>query len=159
MHYKKLFDFMISSALIALGLYVIVSGFGISRDSGGLFYDAPGFLPIILGIALAGCSLLLLLSSLKDGGFGARLAELKAWSRGKIRSKDTVTTVTGVAIMFAYSFVLFKLVPFWISSFVFLFGLMAYLKATTLLKGFIISACTVAVIIVFFQVGFRVQLP
>jgi len=159
MQYKKLFDFMASVVLVALGIFVLVSGAGISEDSGGVFYDAPGFLPIILGIVLAGCSLSMLFSSLKEGGIGARLAELKDWGGTKIHSKDTVTTLVGILIMFVYSFILFKLVPFWISSFVFLVGIMAYLKATTLMKGLLISACTVAVIVLFFQVGFRVQLP
>jgi len=145
--------------LIALGIYVLAAGFGISKDAGGIFYDAPGFLPILLGIALAGCSLLLFVSSLKDGGFGSRLAELREWGRGKLKSKDTVTTLVGILIMFVYSFFLFKVIPFWISAFVFLFGIMAYLKATSLVKGLLISAGTIAVIIVFFQVGFRVQLP
>ncbi len=159
MQYKKLFDFMASVILIALGLFVLFSGMAISKDSGGVFYDAPGFLPIILGIALAGCSVLLLVSSLKDGGLGTRLAELREWGKAKLKSKDTVITLVGVLIMLVYSYFLFELVPFWISSFIFLVGIMAYLKATTLLKGILISAGTVAVIVVFFQVGFRVQLP
>jgi hypothetical protein len=159
MQYKKLFDFLASMTMIALGIYVLAAGFGISKDAGGLFYDAPGFLPILLGISLAGCSALLLVSSLKDGGVGARVSELKTWSRGKLGSRDTVTTLFGIVIMFVYSFFMFKVIPFWISSFVFLLGIMAYLKATSLIKGILISAGTVAVIIVFFQVGFRVQLP
>jgi len=159
MQTKKLFDFMASCVMIALGIYVLFAGIGINKDVGGVYYDGPGFLPIILGVALAGCSLLLLLTSLKDGGFGARMAELRIWGRGIFQSKDTAISLIGMGIMLIYSFVLFKLLPFWISSFIFLVGIMAYLKATRLLKGLLISACTVAVIVVFFQVGFRVQLP
>lgn len=159
MQTKKLFDFMASCAMIALGIYVFFAGLAINKDAGGVYYDAPGFLPLILGVALTGCSLLLLLASLKDGGLGTRMAELRAWGREKLHSKDTAISLIGMGIMFVYSFVLFKLLPFWISSFVFLVGIMAYLKATRLLRGLVISACTVAVIVVFFQVGFRVQLP
>jgi len=150
---------MASCVMIALGIYVFVAGVGINKDVGGIYYDAPGFLPIMLGIALTGCSLLLLVASLKDGGFGARMVEMKAWGRERLHSKDAAISLIGMGIMFVYSFVLFKLVPFWLSSFIFLVGIMAYLKATRLLKGLLISACTVAVIVVFFQVGFRVELP
>lgn len=159
MEYRKLFDFMASVVLIALGVFVVVSGYAITEDSGAVFYDAPGFLPIILGFALSGCSAILLLSSLRDGGLGARLSELGTWSGKKLRSKDTATSSVGILLMFVYSFLLFKLIPFWISSFIFLVGVMAYLKATKLIKGILISACTVAAIVLFFQVGFRVQLP
>lgn len=159
MQYKKLFDFLASVILIALGIFALVSGLAISEDSGGVFYDAPGFLPVILGIVLVGCSVLLLSGSLKEGGPSARFTELKAWAQEKSRSKDTRIMLIGILIMFVYSFFLFKLLPFWISSFVFLVGIMAYLKATTLVKALLISACTVAVIVLFFQVGFRVQLP
>jgi len=159
MQTKKLFDFMASCVMIVLGIYVFVAGVGINKDVGGVYYDAPGFLPVMLGIALTGCSLLLLVASLKDGGLGARMVELKAWGRGRLHSKDAAISLIGMGIMFVYSFVLFRLVPFWLSSFIFLVGIMAYLKATRLLKGLLISACTVAVIVVFFQVGFRVQLP
>lgn len=159
MQYKKLFDFLASVVLIALGIFTLISGLGISKDSGGLFYDAPGFLPVILGIVLIGCSVLLLSGSLMEGGLAGRFSELKVWTKEKSRSKDTRIMLIGILIMFIYSFFLFKLLPFWISSFVFLVGIMAYLKATTLLKVLLISACTVAVIVLFFQVGFRVQLP
>jgi hypothetical protein len=159
MQTNKLFDFMASCVMIALGIYVFLAGVAINKDVGGIYYDGPGFLPIILGVALTGCSLLLLIASLKDGGLGARMAEMRAWGREKAHSKDTAISLIGMVIMFIYSFVLFKLLPFWISSFIFLVGIMAYLKATRLLRGLLISACTVAVIVVFFQVGFRVQLP
>lgn len=159
MQTKRLFDFMAACVMIALGIYVLIAGVGINRDVGGVYYDAPGFLPVLLGIALSACSLLLLIASLKDGGLRARMAEMKAWVHERLRSKDAAITLVGIAIMFVYSFVLFELVPFWLSSFIFLIGIMAYLKATRLLKGLLISACTVAVIVVFFQLGFRVQLP
>ncbi|HUW69160.1 MAG TPA: tripartite tricarboxylate transporter TctB family protein [bacterium] len=159
MQTNKLFDFMASCVMIALGIYVFFAGVAINKDVGGIYYDGPGFLPIILGVALTGCSLLLLFASLKDGGLDARMAEMRVWGREKAHSKDTAISLIGMAIMFIYSFVLFKLLPFWISSFIFLVGIMAYLKATRLLRGLLISACTVAVIVVFFQVGFRVQLP
>lgn len=159
MQTKKLFDFMASCVMIALGMYVALAGVGINKDVGGVYYNGPGFLPMILGIALTGCSLLLLLGSLKGGGLGARLAEMKSWAREGLHSKDAAISLIGTIIMFLYSFVLFRLVPFWLSSFIFLVCIMAYLKATRLLKVLLISACTVAVIVVFFQVGFRVQLP
>jgi len=87
MEYKKLFDFIGSWVMIVLGIFFTVSGYGISKEAGGVFYDAPGFLPIILGYALAGCSVLLLISSLKEGGFPARIGELKQWWNTRIRNK------------------------------------------------------------------------
>lgn len=159
MHYRKLFDFMASLILTAIGVFAIVSGLGIHKDSGGTAYESPGFMPLVLGIALVVCSLLLLSGSLGEGGPGARLAELKTWLREKAGSKDTGIMLTGILIMFVYSFYLFRLLPFWISSFIFLVGIIAYLKATTLVKGLLVSAGTIAFVVLFFQIGFRVQLP
>lgn len=159
MQYKKLFDFLGSWAMIALGIFITVSGYGISKESGGLFYDAPGFLPILLGYALIGCSILLLVSSLKEGGFSARTGELKQWWNTRVRRKTTLTTLIGILMMGIYSFFLFRVLPFWISSVIFLVGIMAYLRAAGLIKIILISAGTVLAVVVFFQTGFRIQLP
>lgn len=159
MEQRRHFDLVASLALIALGGYVLVSGYGIFRDAGETFYVSPGFFPVLLGGVLILCSLLLLRSSLAEGGFAARAAELGAWWREKVRSRAMATALAGMGIMFLYSFVLLSILPFWIASVLFLAGLMFFLRSASLPKILILSAATVALIVLFFQVCFGIPLP
>jgi hypothetical protein len=159
MESKKHFDFLASFVLMILGAYVIITGYDIYRDAQELFYVSPGFFPIMLGILLVFCSVLLLVSSLKNGGAKARFAELRLWWAGSVRAKDTFVTLGGVLIMFVYTFLLLRFMPFWLASLIFLVAIMFYLRTTKALRILIISALTMGAIVVFFQVGFGIPLP
>jgi len=159
MESKKHFDLLASFVLGLIGLYVVVAGFLIYRDAGEVFYVSPGLFPVVLGFLLVFCSILLLRSSLKDGGWAQRKVELGAWWNEKVRSRNMVVSLGGIGIMFVYTFQLMRLLPFWVASFVFLIALMFYLKSTSLIRLTLISALTIAAILFLFQVGFGVPLP
>lgn len=65
----------------------------------------------------------------------------------------------GVLIMALYTFVLLSFLPFWLSSLIFMIILMLYLKAESPVKILVISGGAVALIVLLFQVLFRVPLP
>jgi len=159
MESKKHFDFLASLALMLLGAYVSLEGFNIYRDAGELFYVSPGFFPIVLGIVLAFCSVLMLASSLKDGGLKKRLADIRLWWKESVRAQATLVTLGGVLIMFVYTFLLLRFMPFWLASFIFLVAIMLYLRSSKAVRILIISALTMGAIVVFFQVGFGIPLP
>ena len=81
---KKLKDFVFSIVLILVGSYVIIEGMNIFHKAAEKPYRitkftlSPGFLPVLLGIALVFTSVLLLISSFQGEKFGEALANRKA---------------------------------------------------------------------------------
>ena len=80
---RKLKDFVFSIILILLGSYVIIEGMNIYHKAAQKPYKvtqftvSPGFLPVLLGIALTFTALILLISSFKGEKFGEALANRK----------------------------------------------------------------------------------
>lgn len=155
----KHYDFMGSIALLILSAAVIGGSIKLYLDTGEPMYVSPGLMPLILGIALLLCSILYLAGSLKDGGVKARSAEIKEWAALLVKDKTVHSMVVGVIIMAVYVFVLMSFLPFWLSSLIFMIGLMFYLKSTTPVRILLLSGGAVAGIVLLFQVLFRVPLP
>lgn len=156
---NKHFDFMGSIVLSVASLFIILSGYGIYEKSGELMHVSPGLLPIILGVAMLLCSLLLFFSSLKDGGASKRVEEIKEWIGIIFKSETTISMLVGTVIMGVYTFVLLSILPFWLASLLFMIFLMIYLNATSIVKILILSGGGVALVVLLFQVLFRVPLP
>jgi len=155
----KHLDSLASAALAALGIYAAFGGYAIYRDAGEVIFVSPGLFPLLMGAVLLFCSILLFGSSLKDGGFVQRVAEVSEWWRGLIRDRATATTLVGILIMFVYTYVLAQYLPFWLASALFLAAIMLFLRASSVPKIILLSVGTVAAIVVFFEVCFGVPLP
>ncbi|NBK25882.1 MAG: hypothetical protein EOM68_28190, partial [Spirochaetia bacterium] len=72
---------------------------------------------------------------------------------------DIRLMVIGMLIMGLYAYFLIGLLPYWLSSVLFLIALMAFLRAAKLWKIILISILSVGLVIVLFQVVFNVSLP
>jgi hypothetical protein len=159
MENKTHFDFIASIVLVLLGIYVIIAGYGIVIDAKEPFQVSPGLFPVMLGYILVFCSLLLFLDSTRGRGLKLTVEEARDWWKETTRSRNIRVTLTGILIMFVYTFILLPLLPFWLSSLVFMAVLMFFLHAAAPFKIILISACTVAAVVVFFEVCFGVPLP
>lgn len=155
---NKHYDFLSSVVLIIIGVYIIASGVGIYHKAKEPLHVSPGLFPIILGCALILCSILLLISSLKDGGVKQRIEEIKGWAGHTFKEKATISMIVGTVIMGIYSFVLLSILPFWLGSLIFMIFLFIYLNAASVIKILILSGGSVLAIILLFQVLFRVPL-
>lgn len=156
---NKHYDFMGSCVMLILSVAVICGSLKLYIDAGEPMYLSPALMPLILGIALLFCSILYMVGSLKNGGIKARAAEIKEWAAMLVKDKTIHSMIVGVIIMAIYVFVLMSFLPFWISSLIFIIGLMFYLKATTPVRILLLSAAAVGGIVLLFQVLFRVPLP
>lgn len=158
-HERKRFDFLSSIIMFALSVYVIIAGIGIYHKAGKLFYISPALVPTMLGAVLCLLSVVLFLGSLRDGGISARVTEIKSYFSGIFQNKNTMRMLTGVLLMALYTFVLLDLLPFWLSTFLFVLLLMFFLDAGSLTKILAITVLCSALIVLLFQVCFRVPLP
>ena len=156
---KKYLDFLGDLTLIVLSAAIIIASVFMHMESGEVLYLSPGLMPMILGTALLFCSLFYFAQSLKDGGFSARIQETREWFHNTVSDKTTHSMTVGVLIMAFYTFVLLSFLPFWLSSLIFMIILMLYLKAESPVKILVISGGAVALIVLLFQVLFRVPLP
>lgn len=167
---KKAKDFIFSFVLLAVAVYVFVGGLRIYFEAAAIPYRitefrlSPAFLPVVLGLALCFCAILLCLQSLS--GVEDKVSEAKAyWGqfRASLKSlasnKNFLSMVGGTCIIFLYTFILVGLLPYAVASFVFLVALMLFLQATKPVKVVIISAVVVGLILLLFRVAFRAALP
>jgi len=158
-------DFNISLVLVGLGLYSTVEGIRMYRKATKPPYNIeqfsipPGFLPTILGALLLILSILLFVKSIKGCGFRFQVSALITWSKQAVHDIDIRLMVVGMLIMGIYAYFLIGLLPYWLSSVLFLIALMAFLRATKLWKIILISILSVGLVIVLFQVVFNVSLP
>ncbi|MDY5483685.1 MAG: tripartite tricarboxylate transporter TctB family protein [Clostridium sp.] len=155
----KVKDFIGGIVLILLSVFVLAESRIIFVKAGKEMHLSPALIPTLLGSLLLILSIVLFLGSLKDGGISARCRELKAMLKENKEDPNTPRMLIGLCFMALYTFVLLGLLPFWLSTVIFLVALMKYLGAGSLPKIVIISVVVTGLIIVLFQVLFRVPLP
>jgi|GEM_PF-5060665 len=156
---SKKFDFVSALALILTSFYVIYGSIDIYQQAKEPMYLSPALMPLTLGVLLLFCSLLLLAASLKGSNPGERWAEFRQWWDAVKKEESTKSMFIGTIIIGLYTYVLLPLVPFVVSTSIFLLVLMAYLKVGSKGKIIIISAATVAIVFGLFQGLFHVPLP
>lgn len=165
---KKLKDFIFSIILILLGSYVIVEGMNIYHKAAEKPYKitqfsvSPGFLPVLLGIALVITSFILLVQSFKGEKFSAALANRKSefseWTKTAFNS-NVLNMAIGCIMMFIYTFFLMEWLPFWAASVIFLLAMFVFLKIGKVWKSVVLSILVVALIVLLFKYGFGAALP
>ncbi len=165
---RKLKDFVFSIILILLGSYVIIEGMNIYHKAAQKPYKvtqftvSPGFLPVLLGIALTFTALILLISSFKGEKFGEALANRKTefitWTKTAFNA-DLLNMTIGCLLMFLYTFFLMQLLPFWAASIIFLIAIFVFLRIGPVWKSVLLAVLVVALIVLLFKYGFGAALP
>lgn len=165
---KKLKDFIFSIVLILLGSYVIFEGMNIFHKAAEKPYKitqfsvSPGFLPVLLGIALVLTSVILLIQSFKGEKVGEALANRKTefceWTKTAFGENFFRMTI-GCVMMFIYTFFLMEWLPFWAASVIFLVAMFLFLRVGKPWQAVILSVLVVAVIVLLFKYGFGAALP
>lgn len=167
---KQAKDFFFSFVLFFIGVFVSVGGYLIYYKASQPPQNitslslSPGFLPLLLGLALVFCAVLLCLQSLQGETPKKEKAllygrQFTAWFSAMCKNKDLYLMIGGVAIMAIYAFVIVELLPFEIASLIFLICLMLFIKATKWWKIIIISAVSVFLIVFLFKFCFNAALP
>lgn len=156
---RKMKDFISSIVLFIGALYVLFESYHIYTKAGKLLYISPALIPLMLGAILLLLSVVLLLTSLKDGGAAARSLEMKKWFNTVKEDSNTVRMLVGVVLMGLYTFVMLGLLPFWLATFLFMLLLMYFLEAGSMMKIVAVSVVITGLVIFLFQACFRVPLP
>lgn len=159
MNEKKHLDFISSIVWIIFSVVVILGSIQMYQKAGEVIYLSPSLMPLILGIALFGCSIVNLLESIKEDGFKGQWKEFTGWFQGTVKEQSTKAMLMGTLIMAFYVFVLMSFLPFWLSSIMFICSLMFYMKAAKPAKIALLAVASVGLIVLLFQVLFRVPLP
>ena len=165
---KKLKDFIFSVVLILLGAYVIIEGMNIYHKAMEKPYKitqftvSPGFLPVLLGIALVITAVILLISSFQGEHPGEALrnrkTEFSAWTKTAFNT-DLLNMTIGCLMMFIYTFFLMQMMPFWLASIIFLIAMFLFLRIGKPWKAVVIAVLVVALIVLLFKYGFGAALP
>lgn len=152
-------DFIAGIALILLSVFVLAESRIIFVKAEKEMHLSPALIPALLGTLLLILAIALFVGSLKDGGVRARCREMKEMLKEIKEDPNILRMLIGLCFMALYTFVLLGLLPFWLSTIIFLVALMKYLGAGSLPRIVIISVVVTGLIIILFQVLFRVPLP
>jgi hypothetical protein len=154
-------DFFAGIVLLLVAGFVLYQSFLIYADARVSLAVSPALLPFFLGGCLLLCSSMLLVRTAGGQAVGILVhsigAHVKHWFQS--RETDSFRILGGIALLGAYVFVLIPLFEFWLSSSLFLFSLMVFLRAASLVKIGVLTAGAVGGIILLFQVLFNVSLP
>jgi hypothetical protein len=152
-------DFITALVLMAVSVISACMAYGYYVKSRKEFYASPGFMPVIIAVILFLLSLSLLFQSLKDSSFKERFRQaLGAIPRG-LKSKYFKNSIIALGMFAVYIYGLLRLIPFWLSSLILLFGIFAYLKASKIIFCAIIAVLSTGGIVLLFQIAFHVPMP
>ena len=151
-------DFVMGLVLMAFGLLVVVESVRLPRfekDWGG-FYAAPGFVPLILGIAILGMSLALFVRAVKRQGYQI-IPDRQALGEF-VRSKPVHRWCLVMGYAFGFFFLLGH-VYFYLAAFLLLFAFMFTFGHQKLWQVAAISLVASALVYIVFTKIFLVPLP
>lgn len=160
-------DFYTAIVLMVCGITATVMALQMPGPPGEQSpYSAPGLLPTVLGIVIAGLGLIMFIRALAraKGDVGISLASFKAF----LSATSTRRIIATIVICLVYVFLLGK-VWYPLLTFLFVFGFAAlfeYDRGQTfraqikkILLAALLALCTTAVVTVLFQYLFLVRLP
>ncbi|HCX03774.1 MAG TPA: hypothetical protein DHM42_04745 [Clostridiales bacterium] len=138
---------------ILFGFSLVTLYFAIQIFKKEVSFSSPGFFPVFVSSIMIITSILIW-----------REMKKLSPSKSKNKVKETINSmlnrriVVSIILIFIYAFLL-GIVGFEISTLLFLFSIMMFLKAGKWFKVLIISSVTLGVIIVIFSTIFNVILP
>ncbi|MFQ3620081.1 MAG: hypothetical protein SNJ78_03945 [Spirochaetales bacterium] len=159
-----LFAILLFIASLSLIVYSILISLEAMRLTDAVFYTAPGFSTFVIGVILAFLAILLWMEAFRKGG---NLYWLR-WSNLKTiyLSRQFLDTFLVFLYLCLYMWVFWETVPFtrirvpfWLSTFLFLFAMMKTFKATSTGKIVVISIVTSATAQFFFGYLAGIPLP
>jgi hypothetical protein len=159
-------DVLFALILIVSSLSLIVYALNLSiramKAVDATFYDAPGFSMLVISGGLLVLSLSLLVIALKQGGTLGWLAprQIRAalWNRSALRALVVFLYLCVYMISFGQPIPGTNVViPFWLSTFVFLVLMMATFKATTI--GYVVVISGLCTLITYLVFGYFVKIP
>ena len=168
---SKTKEMIFSLVLILAGVYITIEGFMIYARAASApyfiteFTVSPGFVPVILGIALVFFSILHFITCIRDKDrkpgevIKARFAEAAAWVNANKKNVDIAFTIGAVIIMGIYTYILMELLPCWAATVIFLLGIFFYLRADKWWKNILVAVLGVIAIVIVFQYCFNAALP
>lgn len=159
-----LFSILLFLASLALILYSVQISLAAMRITDAVFYTAPGFSTFVIGLVLLILSIVLGMNAVRQGG---SLRWLSWMNLKKIYlSHEFGQTFLVFLYLCLYMWVFWETipftrikVPFWLSTFLFLFGMMKTFRATTTKKAIAISVVTTGVVQFFFGYLAGIPLP
>lgn len=154
-------DIVISTCFIIGSLWTAYESIRMSHEmyTKGLatLYTVPGLFPLIVSLAILGCSISVLLNAVRVGG---DLKFLSAASLKKTFSNfDAFIPAIVFGFMIIYVFILIERLPFVIGTFIFITAMMAVFKAAKGVWIVCISAIYSLIVVYFFTTVVSTSFP
>lgn len=157
-------DFLAGVICFVVSIYVMCKSITFwKEDYVEVFYYSSGLMPMIIGICLCVFSIIYIIRTIKENNFKDCLADLKKFFIEFVKNKQIHKALIGIAIFWIYIFLMLGRMPFWLATFIILSALLLFINWEKnwkkIFKLLIISAASTGMIILVFQVIFKVPMP
>ena len=157
-------DLIAGVVTFAVSIYVMIKSITFwKEDFVDVFYYSAGLMPMMIGISLFIFSALYIRRTLKEHPLKECLLDIKKFSIEFVKSKDVHKALIGLVIFWIYIFLMLGRMPFWLATFVTLSALLLFINwkksVKQILKLLLISGVSTFMIILIFQIIFKVPMP
>lgn len=157
-------DLIAGVVTFAVSIYVMIKSITFwKEDFVDVFYYSAGLMPMMIGISLFIFSALYIRRTLKEHPLKECLLDIKKFSIEFVKSKDVHKALIGLVIFWIYIFLMLGKMPFWLATFVTLSALLLFINwkksVKQILKLLLISGVSTFMIILIFQIIFKVPMP
>ena len=157
-------DLIAGVVIFAVSIYVMIKSITFwKEDFVDVFYYSAGLMPMMIGACLFIFSALYLRRTLKEHSLKECLKDIKNFSIEFVKNKNVHKALVGLVIFWIYIFLMLGKMPFWIATFVTLSALLIFINWQRswkkILLLLLISAVATFMIILIFQIIFKVPMP
>ena len=155
-------DLIAGVVIFAVSIYVMIKSITFwKEDFVDVFYYSAGLMPMMIGACLFIFSALYIRRTLKEHSLKECLKDIKNFSIEFVKNKNVHKALVGLVIFWIYIFLMLGKMPFWIATFVTLSALLIFInwQRSWILLLLLISAVATFMIILIFQIIFKVPMP
>ena len=157
-------DLVAGIVTFAVSIYVMIKSITFwKEDYVEEFYYSSGLMPMMIGICLFIFSTIYIVRTIRENTLKGCLSDLKNFCVEFVKSKNVHKALVGLVIFWIYIFLMLGKMPFWIATFITLSALLLFINWEKSVKKIIlllvISAVATFMIILVFQIIFKVPMP
>ncbi len=157
-------DLIAGIVIFAVSIYVMIKSITFwHEDFVDVFYYSAGLTPMIIGVCLFIFSAIYIRRTLKEHSLKECLLDIKNFSIEFVKSKNVHKALVGLVIFWIYIFLMLGKLPFWLATFITLSALLLFINwkksVKQILKLLLISGVSTFMIILIFQIIFKVPMP
>ncbi len=146
-------DLLVGLLFLGLAVFIIVESAGMLHR-GQYLVDAPGFIPLLMGVSLLVLSVIIITQMIIKKAY----LDVAGWTLDNLRNDDFKRWMAVFGITAVY-FILVGRFSFYVLTFAYLLAMFLYFRSTKIWLMLLVSFGVSLLVYLVFYLGFRMPLP